>query len=226
MELTGSLRDAPMPPGSVMRSAGVLCGRPYAIMTLPPSVSRSAVTYPLANFLRPWPCQPGPAHLGSRSRFARRISDCLPRGGDDHNARIFCQQAVAIDPGHAEARTTALALDVASADRGLPVRRVVVDRRARSGPDETVVVRLDEDSVPLEAPLDGLPFAPSSLRHIQVSLELLLTYDEERQDAVVAHLLSLLTPDGRLEVVRTGPERLLARWPGSVAVVERESASI
>jgi hypothetical protein len=97
---------------------------------------------------------------------------------------------------------------------------------ASSMADETVVIEInDAGGGQVEAHVDSLPFAPGSLNRIQISLEALLAYDERRQDEVVAHLLTLLVPDGQLELVRKGPEDLMARWPGSLRVVDDERMS-
>jgi Glycosyl transferase family 2 len=225
MELSDILRDAPMPPASVMRSAwGSLWStlREHEI---------AATRERIGSHLADGQLALGVAALNEALLTWGLVPDLLVESavvahtaGDDHNARSFCQQALAIDPGHAEARTTALALDVAMGRRP-PVRNVFIDRPPGPLSDETVVVALDDSGGQIEAPLDGLPFAPASLLRIQISLETLSAYDDERQDAVVAHLLTLLAPEGRLELVRKGPESLLARWPGSLLVVDSEPRS-
>jgi hypothetical protein len=225
MEISDTLRDAPMPPASVMRSAwGSLWStlRDHEIAATRERIGRHLSEGNLAL---------GVAALNEALLTWGLVPDLLVESavvahtaGDDHNARSFCEQALAIDPTHAEARTTALALDVVMGRR-TPVRSVFIDQPPGLRTNGTVAVALDDSGGHLEASLDSLPFAPASLLRIQISLETLLAFDEESQDAAVAHLLTLLVPDGRLELVRRGPESLMARWPGSLLVVDGEPVS-
>ena len=87
-----------------------------------------------------------------------------------------------------------------------------LEQSTHEGKVKTVVL---EPEIP-DVTFTELNVAPSvrrfcSSRRASSAIECLV-HEEERQDAVVAHLLTLLVPDGRLEVVRTGPESLVAPW--------------
>ena len=89
-----------------------------------------------------------------------------------------------------------------------------LEQFTHEGKVKTVVI---EREIP-DATFTELNVAPSvrrfcSSRRASSAIECLV-HEEERQDAVVAHLLTLLVPDGRLELVRTGPESLMARVSG------------
>ena len=91
--------------------------------------------------------------------------------------------------------------------------------------DEVVVVEVDDGAGRITASLLDLPFAPGSLELIRVPLALLQAHDDQGQDALISHLLTLLAPEGEIEVVQTATDGLLARWSGCIRVVDSEGIS-
>jgi glycosyltransferase involved in cell wall biosynthesis len=226
MELTGTLRESPVPAGASMRSAWGALWTTLRDREIAGSRERIAAHIAegrldlavsvLNGALSMWGVVP---ELLVESAVVAHAA------GDDRTARNFCDQALSMEPGHAEARTTALALDVAMGRRA-PVRKLVLGTILEPQTDEVAVVEPGESDGEIEAPFDDLPFAAGSLDRIRVPVERLLTYDGVRQESVVEHLLTLLSPDGHLELVQTGPEVLLARWPEAFRVVAARSPSV
>jgi hypothetical protein len=220
MELAGTLRDAPVPAAPVMRSAwGALWS---TLRDAEVASARRRIGVHLSEGDLPQAV----AVLNEALMTWGLVPDLLVesavvahKAGDDGNARNFCQQALAIDPSHAEAQTTALALDVATGQKA-PVHSLVVGSPSLSPADGMVVVEVDDGGGQLVVHLLDLPFAPGSLELIRIPLETLQVHDEDGQDAVISHLLSLLAPEGQIEVVRTGAEGLLARWSGCIRVID------
>lgn len=137
------------------------------------------------------------ATWGDNSELLVEAAVLAAQCGAARQAEALCDRVLASDPSHAEARTTKLALDVATGKRE-PVTCLVLGTDLRAGTDEVVVVAPGISGGMIEAPYDQLPFAPGSLETIRVPEDLLRAYERTAQERIASHLQSLLKPGGQL----------------------------
>ena len=225
MELAGTLREASVPAAPIMRSAW---GALWATLR---DGEVAAARRRIGTYLSEGDLPRAVAVLNEALMTWGLVPDLLVesavvahQAGDDGNARSFCEQALAIDPSHVEAQATALALDVAMG-RKASVRSLALGSPVSPSADEMVVVEVDDGAGRISANLLNLPFAPGTLELIRVPLELLQAHDDQGQDALISHLLTLLAPEGEIEVVQTAADGLLARWSGCIRVVDSDEIS-
>jgi glycosyltransferase involved in cell wall biosynthesis len=219
MEQAGTLREAPVPGAPAMRAAWAAFRT--ALRDEEVATARAAIaghldagrldlaTATLNAALSAW---------GVTPELLVEAAVVAHSAGSPDTALSFCRQALAIDPTHAEARSTAVAVEVAAGTRP-PARELVVGTALAGHPGELVVVEPGEAGGDVEAALDDLPVAPGSLTRIRIPAGRVLSLAPAAQDALLAGLAELLAPGGKIDLVDARPEPLLERWPGIVRLV-------